>query len=382
MTCCSRWVWFAVVVGVLMLPSVSFATVDIDDAVAECELRHYVYYKHMEEDSTIDLGVVAKQIEATNDVKSLSKPERERIFDGTMKMVCVYESGDRLRFAKSPGKLLPNQAVVVWAVFTSRISTPLPDGSTKTVSRKVAMTKKTGSYGAYNGEWKDAPKSSAPAAATATAVDLTYFYPFLPGVVEINVKLYEPDDDPKKVVTVDELLIRYEIKNEYFGAFRTGLAVVSWPAVDYKYEAAMKPGSEQREIATVDDNPPPFDVEFTVGYTIYFGGLRSYPRDGDFWDYFGGYFGLGLIELSTENKNPVTLFKSYYLGLDFEPHESFSFVLAGTARRVKRLKSYQEIGQPLADGQEPGVDDQWRPGIALMVTISPDLFKTLVKGGL
>jgi len=286
-----------------------------------------------------------------------------------------------LHFLEPIGSLNPNQVMVVWIVFD--------DGETP--ENRVVFEKIEGNHGKYRGELREMPAASAPTKLTVFGlpvlpeqrIEKELLQPFLPGNVTIKLSLVvDKTVDGKTVPTVlDEEKIQVTVEPYYFGAFRTGIAAVFWPAVDYRYEAVVRPGSEQREIATATDRPPFANVEFVVGYTLYLPPHRTYPHENFWCDVWGIYLGFGLLEIDENTKNPVTAFKSYYAGVDFEPHENFSIVLAAVARQVDRLKSYQTIGQPLADSAEPALDDDWRFSGAILINLSPSLFKTAMKGG-
>ena len=204
------------------------------------------------------------------------------------------------------------------------------------------------------------------------------FPPYLPGDANIEVEVYfnpdKKDSDRKEIFGLI-------VKNAYFGAVRLGIAAVMGAAVDQSYYAKTMPGSSQREIAAHDQNWA--DGELVVGYSFYIPALRTYPRT-DACDYlknfWGIYAGFGTVGTGGDESDPIKLLKSFYLGVDMEPHPNLSIVVAATLRQVTRLDKGEKVGYALGENDDLPTSQVWRAGPAVLINFSPDIFKTMRKG--
>jgi len=178
--------------------------------------------------------------------------------------------------------------------------------------------------------------------------------------------------------------IQLYIERFYKGAYRVGIGLIGQPAVDRAYSAQKVAGSQQREIvASSEDNL--FDMELVVGHSWFIPSKRTYPFEGlaDHFKNFGIFLGFGVVGWQTSdfNLNDIKLkvLKSFYLGLDYEIAEDLAIVPALGVRYVSRLASYQKLGEPIGDNEEPDLQEVPRLGFSVLICFSPEIFKTLSK---
>lgn len=181
------------------------------------------------------------------------------------------------------------------------------------------------------------------------------------------------DDKGKEVHRVE---IVYP--STYFGSLRVGVAVVGLGAVRPEYAAVQTSGSMTYEVAEKAGGNLAF--ELVLAYSIYpeamFGG-RDYKQPlftRNNWG-VGPVFGIGAVSVAG---NTVEVFKSLYLGLEFEPVRWFSLSVGPVFRRVDLLADGLHVGSALRDASVP-TKQRIAVGGFLMINFTPRFMKTAYK---
>ena len=198
-----------------------------------------------------------------------------------------------------------------------------------------------------------------------------------PGDASVIIK----DQDDKELHRSEILLPR-----TYLGSVRVGLGLVFGRAVERQYEAIKVPGSATYQVTQKDCGLAGCDrvaVEFVLAYSVYLEAMiggRDYQRhvfSRQNWG-IGPILGAGIVGQSSDK---VDFFKSFYMGLEFEPVRFFSVAAGAVLRRVNTLGDGYRIGSALADKEIPYQQGHaW--GAFLMFNFAPAFLKTAQpKGG-
>lgn len=197
------------------------------------------------------------------------------------------------------------------------------------------------------------------------------FAPRKPGFAPLEVRLL----DAQNQLVADPLKVEFWIEATYSGAFRVGVAGIVMGALDERYRAETRPGSQQREI--VQKGSSVMDLDVVIGYSPYLdegGRAGSGCESAPFC--FNPYFGLGL--LSASSGGDLQWLKSVHLGVEWELTEAFAIGLTANLRRVERLARGFAPGYPV-DGEVP-TDDKFVFGVGLVVNLSPEFLKVGASG--
>jgi len=165
----------------------------------------------------------------------------------------------------------------------------------------------------------------------------------------------------------------------YQGAMRIGFGIFGGEAVERYYEGRDYPNSRQKEIVCTNENP--VDIELVLGYAHFFEkGGRSHTYDqmnneGGFWKYWAPYVGIGLV--AHDQETAIDIFKSFYLGGEWEPSQHFSLAFTAVFRRVERLDGVK-LGGPVDTPDVPTKNDLGI-GYGIVLNISPEFFKFASK---
>lgn len=237
-----------------------------------------------------------------------------------------------------------------------------------------------GSIGMYVPEIRRFQPASALAAMDATGPpprrDLYTAIPIaprLPGSSKIQVKLIGANDAAKVIGASQP--IELIVDKTYSGAFRVGVAGIL-AARDRTFESKRLPGSNQAEVVVSAQTP----VELVLAYSMFLDGFgkngRSYhyPREGSgpyLLRHLGLLIGFGVLSLSGDKTDWL---KSLHAGLEWEFHQNLSIAATFTLRRVTELADGVLVGSAVPDGGLP-THTTYRPGAALVLTFSPDLFR-------
>lgn len=298
----------------------------------------------------------------------LACPPR-RLPQDDMIVVCVDATGPVLRYWQSPRNRFtkPNRSFYVHVVHRHdhRVSLVMGGtiGSYTPGSRGRFVMSNTGGDG-FNLEGD----RGRPVTYYVTA---RTFAPRKPGFAPLEVRLL----DGQNQLVADPLKVEFWIEATYSGAFRVGVAGIVMGALDERYRAETRPGSQQREI--VEKGSSVMDLDVVIGYSPYLdpgGRAGSGCESAPFC--FNPYFGLGL--LSASSGGDLQWLKSVHLGVEWELTEAFAIGLTANLRRVERLARGFAPGYPV-DGEVP-TDDKFVFGVGLVINLSPEFLKVGASG--
>lgn len=173
--------------------------------------------------------------------------------------------------------------------------------------------------------------------------------------------------------------VEIDYPRTYLGSVRVGFGLVWGNAVGPRYEAVQQPGSPTYEIVQKEGSK--VASELVLSYSVYpeamLGGRnyreRLFSRNN--WG-FGPVVGIGTVSAAN---GKVDLFRSLYLGLEFEPVRFFSIAVGPVLRRVDGLADGFHVGSALADARVP-TKERLSLGWFFMINVSPRFMKTAAPG--
>jgi len=170
---------------------------------------------------------------------------------------------------------------------------------------------------------------------------------------------------------------RLEIKypRTYLGSIRVGFGVVGGGAVGPQYTGVQRPGSSTYEI--IEKTGGKLAFELVLAYSVYpeamLGGRdyrqRLFTRNN--WG-IGPVVGVGAVSVSGGN---FDVFKSLYIGLEFEPVRYFSVSTGPVMRRIDRLADGYQVGSAITDATVP-TKERIGVGWFVMLNVTPQFMKT------
>ena len=193
--------------------------------------------------------------------------------------------------------------------------------------------------------------------------------------------------ETKSKPTTIELIV----DERYAGAVRLGFSTVLKPL-----DSSL--GIQQRgDDRVLTEYQNEVDLEIVVGYAFFpeaFRGGRSYLGAHDYKDQakvncdwrlpvlqscLAPYVAFGF--LSAKGREQTVVFealKSVYFGMEVEFHPNMSLAFAGVVRRVSRFQENYAAGAVVPSTlEEPPSRDVIHPGFAIMLNISPNIFKVV-----
>lgn len=204
------------------------------------------------------------------------------------------------------------------------------------------------------------------------------FAPRTPDPIDLTVKVYQSADGAQKLVGQE--VVEFIVEQTYGAAVRLGLAVVGGSAVDREYEVRSLATGQQsvaaRSFGTVN-------AELVLGFAPFidfFRGGRGYSNWNNLTRFPFGispYVGIGVVNAS---QNSLEVFKSVYLGGEWEISGNFSIAVTWVGRRVTRLADGVSEGMPVPEGTVTtvtGFDYGW----GVILNLSPDFFRIAQKSG-
>lgn len=192
------------------------------------------------------------------------------------------------------------------------------------------------------------------------------FLPRQPGVVQLSVT----------TSAGTRAVAEWVVPQPVSGAVRLGIAVGS--VGDFTFSALTAPGSSTPEI--IVGNGGFGQPELVLGWApflqrggrLYEDPARGGPLPGR--HNLAPYFGLGVVAAGEDGEAAISLLRSAYLGLEWEPRRSTSLALTATVRRVDTLPEPLEVGGP-AGGSTVTTVPRWMPGVAVVFNLSPEFFE-------
>jgi len=204
------------------------------------------------------------------------------------------------------------------------------------------------------------------------------FAPRTPDPIDLTVKVYQSADGEQKLVGQE--VVEFIVEQTYGAAVRLGLAVVGGSAVDREYEVRSLATGQQsvaaKSFGTVN-------AELVLGFAPFidfFRGGRGYSNWNNLSRFPFGispYVGIGVVNAS---QNSLEVFKSIYLGGEWEISGNFSIAVTWVGRRVTRLADGVSEGMPVPEGTVTtvtGFDYGW----GVILNLSPDFFRIAQKSG-
>ncbi|MCB9779366.1 MAG: hypothetical protein H6742_12440 [Alphaproteobacteria bacterium] len=172
-------------------------------------------------------------------------------------------------------------------------------------------------------------------------------------------------------VTADGAVVADEeltVLPRYVGALRLGLGAAT-PA-DGRYELGPADANGFAEITRASGL---VEGEVVVGWATFLdpGGRDYLEPEPVRW---APYVGLGVIGADASNLR-LTVLRSMYLGMEIELAPMVSIAGALTLRRVDRLAGGWEVGDLAAEGATLPTSSAYRPGLGLVVGLSPELLR-------
>lgn len=177
----------------------------------------------------------------------------------------------------------------------------------------------------------------------------------------------------------EEHRVEINYPKTYLGSVRLGFSLIGGRAVAPEYTGAKHPGSATHEV--VERKEGGLGWELVLGYSVYpeamLGGRnyreRLFSRNN--WG-VGPIVGLGAVSVAS---GKVELFKSLYLGLEFEPVRFFSISAGPVFRRVDVLADGYKVGSALPDATVP-TKERFEIGWFVMINVAPRFMKTAFPG--
>lgn len=204
------------------------------------------------------------------------------------------------------------------------------------------------------------------------------FAPRTPDPIDLTVKVYQSANGEQKLVGQE--VVEFIVEQTYGAAVRLGLAVVGGSAVDREYEVRSLATGQQsvaaKSFGTVN-------AELVLGFAPFidfFRGGRGYSNWNNLSRFPFGispYVGIGVVNAS---QNSLEVFKSIYLGGEWEISGNFSIAVTWVGRRVTRLADGVSEGMPVPEGTVTtvtGFDYGW----GVILNLSPDFFRIAQKSG-
>lgn len=161
----------------------------------------------------------------------------------------------------------------------------------------------------------------------------------------------------------------------YFGSIRVGFGVVGGGAVGPQYTGVQRPGSSTYEI--IEKTGGKLAFELVLAYSVYpeamLGGRdyrqRLFTRNN--WG-VGPVVGVGAVSVSG---GKFDVFRSLYVGLEFEPVRYFSISTGPVWRRLDRLADGYHVGSAITDATVP-TKERIGFGWFVMLNVTPQFMKT------
>ena len=98
-------------------------------------------------------------------------------------------------------------------------------------------------------------------------------------------------------------------------------------------------------------------------------GGRSYENN-DTW-FIAPFVGFGVLSATAQG---IDAFRSFHLGIEFEPIRQLSIAATWVIRRVDRLAGGLTEGSPLA-GDSITTRSDWGTGFGIVINATPDVFR-------
>ncbi|MEZ4452582.1 MAG: hypothetical protein R3B09_24195 [Nannocystaceae bacterium] len=274
--------------------------------------------------------------------------------------VCLWTDGERVETVLRPKRLLPGQPtrVVVIGPGASSVSVR-QEGA---IGYELAIDDRTGTT-------IEAARLADDAETPPGPSQIKYFEGRGPGAASLILKKGDKELPPVEIY----------YPNTYMGSIRFGFGIVGGPAVGREYASVKKAGSSTYEV--VESATGRLAWELVLAYSVYpeaFLGGRDYGSrlfSRNNWG-VGPTVGVGVVSVAD---GKVDVFKSLYLGLEFEPVRYFSIGAGPVLRRTDRLAEGYQVGSALVDDKVPtrtSVDVGW----FVLITVSPQFMKTAFRG--
>ncbi|HWO11705.1 MAG TPA: hypothetical protein VNN80_19555 [Polyangiaceae bacterium] len=200
-----------------------------------------------------------------------------------------------------------------------------------------------------------------------------------PEPVRVAVRTFGPrlpgTTDLKLAVGADATPETYELSvvKKDLGALRLGLGLaLGEDAVPPAYEAKIPAGASTPVVTQTSGGRAAAELvmgvsPFILDYLKW--GGRSYENN-DTW-FIAPFVGFGVLSATAQG---IDAFRSFHLGIEFEPIRQLSIAATWVIRRVDRLAGGLTEGSPLA-GDSITTRSDWGTGFGIVINATPDVFR-------
>lgn len=293
-------------------------------------------------------------------------------------VVCVdaFNQGDTPMLSGLPanaGQVLPpNRPILVMVRHHSDRTVTINLTGSRGLYRPGTQNLVPVAHGAESG-------SRPPAAPRGGAIiSQRAFAPRTPDPIDLTVKVFK--DEGGGPTPVNQEVIEFIVEQTYGAAIRLGISVVGGNAVDREFEVRSLMSGQS---AIAEKSFGNINAELVLGFAPFidfFRGGRGYSNWRNLTRFPFGispYVGLGIVNAG---QNSLEVFKSVYLGAEWEISGNFSVAVTWVGRRVTRLADGYMVGSTPPGDAVPtvtGFDYGW----GIVLNLSPDFFRIAQKSG-